>query len=1560
MLQVWPELSPVNSNVWMQETNPFTDGAPRGVPQGYLPIHLHFSGDFNPTTAHGPNQLWQGLVPSENGMLADGDQGGGQWAALGAQSASAGATCFYGPVCNPRDVHCAHISGGCGAQPQRSGRVASFATDSTGFFVSQVELWVAAPPPAPTYFQISFTGICSYSAAHTCGGSAGTGAACSFPFDYQGVTYASCTSVNNHNQPWCYTSSTNSAWGNCECDATPGSWCASVDPSALGDLRSDLRLATCDSSDARQGFSYHERSQLLHVQSDPGLCLKFTHTDAHASCEPYTLAPCNENDDSQKFVLGDLRDEENPTIVRVHSVAHSIEIPTGDLVMYSSQCSDRHPIQACATSNAPVHLQRQSWQIRSKQPAPESEYVGSVAALFHSEDTMTKPVAEAYCIEHGGRLAVLNDAAKEGAAQQLLGSTDAWISAYCATESVACGTAPPGDASQRWHWYDALGRQLSSLGDNAFTNWNGYAGPLGLEGQSEYCAYHTNRGRAGHWEAEACDSPTRVALCEWPVSRIPGANFSISPGLRIVEATYGFSCGALGYTPVQRGNDNGHLQSECEGLDTCNYVIDHRIIGDPSYGCHKDYVATFDCGCGEQQAQAGGIGNEASGQTLRLSCDTCPRQRRPPPCTVTLYGNDGASQTGWHASFGNGDYDAAALAAGGARDNDVSSLTVSGTGCVVTLYDANDLDVRRDSYGRTNGAWSVTLPVGTFSTWSLQSKGAADNELSSMRVYSLASCAAPSALQWRISVDSVQSPSESEVQLLEIALVGAAGDQLGVGTVVPSVSPSATSECMKCGVNRFCVGFEGSQVFCYGASNGCLWNQNDCSTDADCLKYNTSTSPKYTDGDSLACPLTLANTGWRTDACNCGLGLSGLNNGQAVAIAEDTNCSPLPCNFTYSFPTPVSPAAVRLAHHDSPNRFPARITVSYLDSTSGAWTNFETMSVSDPPFLQLADYPLTTADCSAAVPSNTNQGHRRTQMFNFGNINTASCPFNTFALRASELDSVCCAGGSCTTGGLLRTCSFECALVFNSLYDDCHTLLASTVGTGMAEYDNLAEECFDLDARSLIYTLRGANCSLQDQVTDGQGWVLLLRQNAASGGFFRDAAHAAHSGNVTSHSASSTALDQARALLSFSRMDTIDSLRDSDGMFTFKFLWPDLSPINHNIWRQSSNPLTSADVTNYEAVEMQFDSVEYGLARSATQGQTLMDANEGNCWWMAAGSYSSYSGGIPGPICNSSDPRCSQVTGAISVQTLSSGACGGAGAVNCMIVPTVELWALSPFHCVGNSMCSQLPPFSCSNSFQLVSHIVVAPGDPAACPTRQQTGANLECASPQTAGACRYYINPLRTSARTTCSQWCAGNGMTCVGMYDDSGNSCSHQASGNQGCDFTGDTGDTDWICECLAPVDRSGGLVQGAGTPLSTDNATSKYSDRQINTWIQHFGHGNVMFKVVIDGNAASARYYKFDATTQVYTSRLLDYSHVCASFRETAGFLCGAAQLWDGNRNWEGLSSVANRGLGNCASCLANGCDGFAGIANSASVYDRCTNNQGAGAGTVDTYMKVMYAH
>jgi hypothetical protein len=56
-------------------------------------------------------------------------------------------------------------------------------------------------------------------ATTTCGGNA-CGATCHFPFTYNGEKYTKCTSVGN-DRPWCFTDSTMTLWGACDCENAP-------------------------------------------------------------------------------------------------------------------------------------------------------------------------------------------------------------------------------------------------------------------------------------------------------------------------------------------------------------------------------------------------------------------------------------------------------------------------------------------------------------------------------------------------------------------------------------------------------------------------------------------------------------------------------------------------------------------------------------------------------------------------------------------------------------------------------------------------------------------------------------------------------------------------------------------------------------------------------------------------------------------------------------------------------------------------------------------------------------------------------------------------------------------------------------------------------------------------------------------------------------------------------------------------------------------------------------------------------------------------------------------
>jgi len=60
-------------------------------------------------------------------------------------------------------------------------------------------------------------------------------------------------------------------------------------------------------------------------------------------------------------------------------------------------------------------------------------------------------------------------------------------------------------------------------------------------------------------------------------------------GIQIISATYGGNCGAA------IGNATSHISSHCNGKLECNYTVDYRVIGDPSYGCEKTYLVQYRC-----------------------------------------------------------------------------------------------------------------------------------------------------------------------------------------------------------------------------------------------------------------------------------------------------------------------------------------------------------------------------------------------------------------------------------------------------------------------------------------------------------------------------------------------------------------------------------------------------------------------------------------------------------------------------------------------------------------------------------------------------------------------------------------------------------------------------------------------------------------------------------------------------------------------------------------------------------------------------------------------------
>jgi hypothetical protein len=84
--------------------------------------------------------------------------------------------------------------------------------------------------------------------------------------------------------------------------------------------------------------------------------------------------------------------------------------------------------------------------------------------------------------------------------------------------------------------------------------------------------------------------------------------------IAVLEATYGGNCGA------RRDNTSNVLRASCNGLQRCAYTILAANIGDPVFGCKKDYVAAYTCS-GDPQVRTVSAAPEAGwGSSVVLDC----------------------------------------------------------------------------------------------------------------------------------------------------------------------------------------------------------------------------------------------------------------------------------------------------------------------------------------------------------------------------------------------------------------------------------------------------------------------------------------------------------------------------------------------------------------------------------------------------------------------------------------------------------------------------------------------------------------------------------------------------------------------------------------------------------------------------------------------------------------------------------------------------------------------------------------------------------------------------
>ena len=125
--------------------------------------------------------------------------------------------------------------------------------------------------------------------------------------------------------------------------------------------------------------------------------------------------------------------------------------------------------------------------------------------------------------------------------------------------------------------------------------------------------------------------PVLVSPGSTPVSQ--SGTGQVGDGIRILSATYGGNCG------VAEGNVTDHIARQCNGKYRCHYTVDHKVIGDPAYGCEKTYVVRYQCGNNPQVFEKFLAGEAGWGdKSVFLECWGDPNLS-PSPATIRTPGS---------------------------------------------------------------------------------------------------------------------------------------------------------------------------------------------------------------------------------------------------------------------------------------------------------------------------------------------------------------------------------------------------------------------------------------------------------------------------------------------------------------------------------------------------------------------------------------------------------------------------------------------------------------------------------------------------------------------------------------------------------------------------------------------------------------------------------------------------------------------------------------------------------------------------------------------------------
>lgn len=120
------------------------------------------------------------------------------------------------------------------------------------------------------------------------------------------------------------------------------------------------------------------------------------------------------------------------------------------------------------------------------------------------------------------------------------------------------------------------------------------------------------------------------ANIQWGWGRPPGPPPGRGPGgpgrgngIYVQVATYGANCRAA------YGNATNSARYECNGRTDCAYQVSVNKLGDPAYGCAKDFQLQYVCPDG--QVKVSNLPAEANGKTAYMQC----------------YGGGGGGGGGW-------------------------------------------------------------------------------------------------------------------------------------------------------------------------------------------------------------------------------------------------------------------------------------------------------------------------------------------------------------------------------------------------------------------------------------------------------------------------------------------------------------------------------------------------------------------------------------------------------------------------------------------------------------------------------------------------------------------------------------------------------------------------------------------------------------------------------------------------------------------------------------------------------------------------------------------------